>query len=130
MASDHSGVSRRRLLNFTVIAVAMLATGIGSTVASVAYASMAAHRQDAQQRTQDKTIAQLRRQLLASCDSTADLGSIPLPASPPPSRIAVKLITDNRAQWFANGCPGSLPVPPGLAAAATRYGIPVNGTKG
>ena len=144
MASDHApGVSRRRLLNFVIIAVAMLAVGVASVVASVLYANSASARQaattgqlQAQARAQAATakvqaatIAQLRRQQLTACNAAADLGTVPLPAKPPPSRFAVRIVTDNRAAWYGNGCgrPGSLPVPPGLAAAAARYGIPVNG---
>jgi hypothetical protein len=72
-------------------------------------------------------IAQLRRQQLAACNAAADLGSVPLPRRPVPSKLAVSLVTDNRAQWHGLGCPGSLPVPPGLAEAAARYHVPVNG---
>jgi hypothetical protein len=121
MASDHGGVSRRRLLNLVVLAVAMLVTGMGSLAASVGYANMTAHRQDSQQRTQDKTIAQLRVQLQASCGFAHDLGTATLPAAPRPSRFGVSLVVDARAQWRALHCPGELPVPPGLARWAAFY---------
>jgi hypothetical protein len=127
---------------------ALIATGTAVLLAvaadpafTVVYANSTAARQDAAAKVQDKTIAkqdaqarvqaatiaQLRRQLLASCNAAADLGTVPLPAKPLPSRLAVKIVTDNRAAWYGNGCPGTLPVPAGLAAAAARYGIPVNG---
>jgi hypothetical protein len=135
MASEHAPeVSRRRLLNFIIIAVAALTVGAASFGASVIYANVTAGRLATQARVQDKTIARLnatiaqqRRQLLASCNAAADLGTVPLPAKPPPSRFAVKIVTDNRAAWYGNGCPGSLPVPPGLAVAAARWHVPVNG---
>ena len=112
MASDDPG--RRRLLNLIILAVAMLATGVASVVASVAYASASARRQDV-------TIAQLRVQQLAACGFARDLGSVPLPDKPRPSRLGVSLVTDDRAQWRALHCPGTLPVPPGLAKWAAVY---------
>ncbi len=121
MASDHGGVSRRRLLNFVILAVAMLAVGVASAVASIAYASSATHRLDAQARVQAATIAQLRAQQLAGCAFAADIGSVPLAASPRPSRLGVLLVTDSRAQWRGAHCPGTLPVPPGLARWAAYY---------
>ena len=136
MASEaHAAADRRRLLlNLIVIVGAALLAGVGSLLASVAYASSSAHRLNSQARTQaatierlDATIARLRRQQLTGCNAAADLGTVPLPAKPPPSRLAVKIVTDNRAAWYGNGCPGSLPVPAGLAQAAARWGIPVNG---
>lgn len=135
MASEGAHlVTRRRLLDFISVAAVALVAGAASLTASVTYANSAAHRQDAAARVQDKTIAQLnatiaqlRRQQLTSCNAAADLGTVPLPAKPPPSRLAVRIVTDNRAAWYGNGCPGALPVPAGLAAAAARYGIPVNG---
>jgi hypothetical protein len=135
MASDvHATADRRRLLNFIIIAAAALIAAAASFGASAIYANSAAHRLNAQARTQattistlDATIARLRRQQLTGCAAAADLGTVPLPAKPPPSRLAVKIVTDNRAAWYGNGCPGSLPVPAGLAQAAARWGIPVNG---
>ncbi len=124
MASDHGGVSRRRLLNFVILAVAMLAVGVASAVASIAYASSATHRLDAQARVQSATIAQLRAQQLAGCAFAADIGSAPLAASPRPSRLGVLLVTDSRAQWRGAHCPGTLPVPPGLARWAAYYHLP------
>jgi hypothetical protein len=118
MASDHD---RRRLLNFVILAVAMLAVGVASAVASITYANSTASRQDAQSRVQDKTIAQLRVQQLAACGFARDLGSVPLPDKPRPSRLGVSLVTDDRAQWRALHCPGTLPVPPGLAKWAAVY---------
>jgi hypothetical protein len=119
---------------FAILALAGLVASGASTAASVLYATVTAHRQDAQQRAQDATIArldaataQLRRQQLASCAGAADLGSIPLADKPPPSRFVIRLLTDNRGQWHELGCPGALPVPPGLAKWAAHYGIPVNG---
>jgi len=132
MAARWHGWLRARR-GFAVL-VAVLAMVAASPAFTVAYANSTAARQDAAARVQDKTIsrldatiAQLRRQLLASCNAAADLGTVPLPAKPPPSRLAVKIVTDNRAAWYGNGCPGSLPVPAGLAQAAARWGIPVNG---
>jgi len=119
-----------------VLAAALVLMMAASPTFTVVYANSTAARQDAQSRAQDATIARLnaaiaqqRRQQLTSCNAAADLGTAVLPARPGPSRFAVKIVTDNRAQWYGLGCgrPGSLPVPPGLAAAAARYGIPVNG---
>jgi hypothetical protein len=107
MASDHGGVSRRRLLNLVVLAVAMLVTGIGSTVASVAYANMSA--------------GQLQVQLQAACGFAHDLGTATLPAAPRPSRFGVLLVTDARGQFRKLHCPGTLPVPPGLARWTAYY---------
>jgi hypothetical protein len=97
-------------------------------VASITYANSTASRQDAQSRVQDKTIAQLRAQQaqlrvqqLAACGFARDLGSVPLPDKPRPSRLGVSLVTDDRAQWRALHCPGTLPVPPGLAKWAAVY---------
>ena len=115
MASEAvPGDSRRRLLNFIIIAVAMLAVGVASVVASVAYASTTARRQDA-------VIAQLRAQQLAACGFARDLGGVPLPDKPRPSKLGVSLVTDSRAQWRTLHCPGALPVPPGLAKWAAVY---------
>jgi hypothetical protein len=46
---------------------------------------------------------------------------VPLPDKPRPSRLGVSLVTDDRAQWRALHCPGTLPVPPGLAKWAAVY---------
>lgn len=64
---------------------------------------------------------QLQKQLQASCASAADIGSVPLQASPKPSKLGVSLVVDFRAQWRKLDCPGSLPVPPGLARWAAYY---------
>ena len=130
MASDDPG--RRRLLNFVIVAGAALLAAAAAVAVVIVYVNVTTGQLRAQARTQAATIAQLRRQQLAACNATADLGTVPLPAKPPPSRFAVRIVTDNRAQWYGLGCglPGSLPVPPGLAAAAARYGIPVNGKAG
>lgn len=133
---DPERMTRGARRAFAVLAVVMLIVGAASFTASALYANGTAHRQDAQQRTQDKTIArlnatiaQLRRQQLTSCNAAADLGTAALPAKPPPTRFAVKIVTDNRAAWYGNGCgpPGSLPVPAGLAQAAARWHVPVDG---
>jgi len=124
---------------FAILALVVLALGVLCVAFTVFYANSTARGQhrtiarlDAQARRQDAIIAQLRRQQLAQCASYADLGTAVLPAKPPPSRFAVRIVTDNRKAWYGNGCgqPGSLPVPAGLAAAARRYGIPVNGKPG
>ena len=126
MASEaHATADRRRLLlNLMVIVGAALLAGVGSLLASVAYASSATHRLDAQARVQAATIAQLRAQQLAGCAFAADIGSVPLAASPRPSRLGVLLVTDSRAQWRGAHCPGTLPVPPGLAHWAAYYHLP------
>lgn len=62
----------------------------------------------------------------AACSVAADVGSAPLPASPKPARLGVSIVTDFRAQWRALHCPGSLPVPPGLARWAAVYHLPGN----
>ncbi len=113
MASEaHATADRRRLLNFIIIAVAMLSVGVASVVASVAYASHSGH--------------QLQLQQQASCAFAADLGSAPLPSSPRPSRLGVSIIADSRAWWHRNDCPGTLPSSPSLARWAAYYHLPVS----
>lgn len=135
----HDGMSRgarRAVIVLFVITFALAAGNLIFSSGQVNHLAGVVHEQDAQARAQDATIARLnaaiaqqRRQQLTSCNAAADLGTAILPGKPGPSRFAVKIVTDNRAQWYGLGCgpAGSLPVPPGLAAAAARYGIPVNG---
>lgn len=113
MANEATTVSHRRLLNFIIVAVAMLAVGVAAVSASVIYAN--------------STFGKLQQQQRAACGSAADLGSVPIPDKPVPSRLAISLVTDNRAAWYGLGCGASLPVPPGLAKWAAHYRIPVNG---
>lgn len=69
-------------------------------------------------------VDQLRTQLQASCAFAADIGSVPLPDSPTPSKLGVSLVVDSRAQWRELRCPGPLPEPPGLAKWAAYYRLP------
>ena len=71
-------------------------------------------------------VDKLQTQQLAACGSAADIGSIPIPDKPRPSRLAISLVTDNRTEWRALHCPGTLPVPPGLAKWAAVYHLPGN----
>lgn len=104
---------------FLVLAVALLAVMAASPVFTVVYANSTAA-------AQDKTIAQLRAQQLAACGFARDLGGVPLPDKPRPSKLGVSLVVDSRAQWRTLHCPGTLPVPPGLARWAKVYGLPGN----
>src|SRR5258707_12749320 len=119
MASEP--VSRRRLLSFIALAVAMLVTGLASVAASVIYANVTAASQAAQSRVQDATIAQLRAQQLAACAFAADVGTVPLPDAPRPSRLGVSIVADSRAQWRGLHCPGTLPPSPGLRGEVTDH---------
>lgn len=83
----------------------------------------AVHAQQAQLRAEQ---AQLRAQQLAGCGFARDLGSVPIPDKPRPGKLGVSLVTDSRAQWRALHCPGTLPVPPGLAHWAAYFHLPVN----
>jgi len=69
-------------------------------------------------------LAALRRAVLASCAFAADIGSVPVPDRPRPSKLGVQLVADSRAQWRELGCPGRLPVPPGFAHWALVYHLP------
>jgi hypothetical protein len=66
-------------------------------------------------------ISQLERQQQASCAFASDVGSVPLPDSPRPSKLGVSLVTDARAQWRELHCPGALAPSPGLAKWAAYY---------
>ena len=71
-------------------------------------------------------VGKLQAQQQAACGFAHDLGSVPIASSPKPSRLGVSLVTDSRAQWRALHCPGTLPVPPGLARWAAYYHLPGN----
>ena len=103
------------------------------TTSQVGHVATVVHKQDVQARAQAATIAQLRaqqaqlsKQQQAACAVAADVGSAPLPASPKPSKLGVSLVVDFRHQWRTLHCPGSLPVPPGLARWAAYYHLPGN----
>ena len=105
---------------FLVLAGALVLMVAALPTFTVVYANSTA-------RVQDGTIAQLRTQLLAACGFAADIGTAPIPDRPVPGRLGIKIVTDSRGQWHALHCPGSLPVPPGLAKWAAHYHIPVEG---
>jgi len=69
-------------------------------------------------------VGKLQTSVLASCAFAADIGTVPIPAKPRPSKLGVQLVADSRAQWRKLGCPGSLPVPPGFARWAAVYHLP------
>lgn len=91
------------------------------------FASVLASRQQDQARVLAGQVAKLQRAVLASCGAASDIGSAPLssPGSRPPSKLAIQFVADERAQWHKLGCPGRLPVQPGLLHWATVYHIPV-----
>jgi len=93
---------------FAALAVVLALVAGASPVFTVVYAN--------------STAATLRSQLLASCAFARDLGSVPLPASPRPSKLGVSIVADSRAQWRTLRCPGELPPPsPGLRHWAAFY---------
>lgn len=107
--------TRRRLWNFVILAVAMLAVGVASLTASVAYARM--------------TAQSLQAQLLASCDFAADVGAAPITVAPSgkASELGVKIVADSRSQWRRLGCPGTLAPPePSFARWAAYYHLPAS----
>lgn len=121
-ASEARRMTRGARNAFLALAVALLLVMAASPVFTVVYANSTAARQDAQARAQAATIAQLQTQLQAACGFARDLGSVPLPGKPRPSRLGVSLLADSRAQWRALRCPGELPPPsPGLAHWAAYY---------
>lgn len=71
-------------------------------------------------------ISQLERQQQASCAFAADVGSVPLPDSPRPSKLGVSLVADSRAQWRELHCPGVLSPSPGLTKWAAYYELPAS----
>jgi hypothetical protein len=71
-------------------------------------------------------VGKLQTAVQASCAFAADLGTAPLPASPKPGKLGVKLVSDSRAQWRELRCPGTLPPAPGLDKWARVYGLPGN----
>jgi len=101
-----------------VLALVMAAVAI---LYSASYTNGSASRLDAQARVQAATIRQLRAQQLAGCAFARDLGTVPVPDKPRPSKLGISLVTDSRAQWRGLHCPGTLPVPPGLAKWAAVY---------
>ena len=96
--------------------ITLLVAGLAVAGASPAFTVMYAN----------STADALRAQVLASCSFAGDLGSAPLPATPRPSRLGVAIVADARAWWHRNHCPGTLPVPPGLAKWAAVYNLPVS----
>lgn len=70
-------------------------------------------------------VSNLRTAVLASCAFAADLGSVPIPPAPKPSKLGISLVADSRQQWRKLGCPGHLPPPqPVFARWARIYGLP------
>lgn len=117
------GARRAVIVLFTILAVGFLAN-LAYTSTQVSHVTHVVREQDGQARRQAAVIAQLRAQLLASCAFADDLGTAPLPASPKPGKLGVKLVADSRQQWRQLRCPGTLPVPPGLARWAAFYHLP------
>lgn len=107
METEPERVTRRRLRSFLVVALAAVLTGAAAFAAAVIYANV--------------TEGQLRQQQLAGCAFAADIGTLPVTGTPRPSRLAVSLVADSRAQWRGLHCPGTLPVPPGLERWAAYY---------
>jgi hypothetical protein len=106
--------------------VMLFVLSLALSAANLLFANAQARRQDAtiaQLRAQE---AQLRSQQLAGCAFAADLGGVPIPGKPRPSRLGVSLVTDSRMQWRALHCPGTLPMPPGLAHWAAVYHLPAS----
>jgi len=85
---------------------------------------LAVHYDNVQQAAGQREVARLQTAVLASCAFAADLGTVPLPPEPKPSKLGVQLVADSRAQWRKLGCPGSLPVPSGFARWAAYYHLP------
>jgi hypothetical protein len=71
-------------------------------------------------------VGTLQAAVLASCGFAADVGSVPLPPSPRPSKLGVSLVADSRQQWRKLNCPGTLPMPPGFAHWAAVYHLPAS----
>jgi hypothetical protein len=71
----------------------------------------------------------LHRQVLSSCAQDHDLAGLPVGVNPQTGKaspLGVRIVSDNRGQWFRLGCPGSLPPPdPTFAHWARAFGIPV-----
>lgn len=88
---------------------------------SITYANRTAGKQDATITQLQAQQAQLQSQQQAACAFAADVGSVPLPDAPRPTKLGVSLVVDSRAQWRKLHCPGTLPVPPGLAKWAAYY---------
>lgn len=120
--------ARRAVIILFVITFALAAGNLIFSSGQVNHLAGVVHKQDAQARVQAATVAQLREQLLAACGSAGDLGSIPIPQKPKPSRLAISLVTNNRLQWRALHCPGSLPTAAslGLARWAAYYHLPAS----
>lgn len=124
MVITPSQPARRALAGLVILMLFLGMANIGFTIEWVGRLAGVVHRQDRQATVQAATIGQLRAQQLAACAFAADVGSVPLPASPRPSKLGVSLIADSRAQWRKLHCPGQLPVPPGLAKWAAYYHVP------
>ena len=72
-------------------------------------------------------VSRLRAAVLSECAFAADLGSVPVPAVPKPSKLGISLIADSRQQWRKLGCPGHLPPPqPSFAHWARYYRLPAS----
>lgn len=72
-------------------------------------------------------VGALRSAVLASCAFASDLGSVPVPALPRPSKLGISLVADSRAQWRKLGCPGHLPPPqPSFVHWARYYRLPAS----
>lgn len=73
--------------------------------------------------------AALRAQVLSSCSQDRDIGGLPVsvnPATGKASPLGVRIISDERGQWFRLGCPGTLPPPdPAFVHWAGIFHIPV-----
>jgi hypothetical protein len=117
---------KRAIIVLFVLAVTAGVAALAGVGTQVGHLAGVVSRQDQQARVQAATITQLRTQQLAGCAFAADLGSVPIPDKPRPSRLGVLLVTDSRAQWRGAHCPGKLPVPPGLAKWARYYHLPVS----
>jgi hypothetical protein len=110
-------VFRSRRFQLVLVAMTTVAVAVALVAAAVVIASAYAN-----QRAQ----ADLGTRLSAECDFNFLLATAPIPHSPPPSALGVRLVVSARAAFTVAQCSGHLPPPsPELAAAARRYGIPL-----
>ena len=113
--------ARRAVVALFILSFVIGAANLFWTGHDVNSSSAALHRE---QGTLAQAVGKLQTALLASCAFAADVGSVPIPPRPVPSKLGISLVADSRAQWRELHCPGNLPAPPGFARWAAFYDLP------
>jgi hypothetical protein len=117
--------TRRAIVTLFALMTVFAVANLLYTSSQVGHVSGVVRTQDAQSGLLAGQVRKLETAVLASCAFAADVGTVPLPAAPKPSRLGVSLIADSRLQWRELGCPGSLAPPtPSFTHWARYYGLP------